>query len=75
MNERVCPAKHICLIIENKKSGYRKLKELRKTLKPQKYPSIAFDKGIKKVLAILLEQHRREKLKCNNDIVVPFMSN
>ena len=61
------------MIVENKNVRYMKLKELRTTLKTQKYPKMLVEKWIEKALAIPQEQLRSEKRKKKDDIL-PFIS-
>ena len=66
-------ARRTCIIVENKNVRYLKLKELRATLKTQKYPETVVEKGIEKTLAISQEHPRKEKLKKKDD-TLPFIS-
>ena len=50
-----------------------KLKELRTTLKTQKYPKMHVEQGIEKAIAIPQEQRRSEKQK-SNDNILPFIT-
>ena len=42
----LCLARYICMIVGNENVRYMKLKELRTTLKTQKYPKMVVEKGI-----------------------------
>ena len=66
-------ARRICMIVENEKSRTNKLKELKQTLRRQKYPEKIIENGIAKALKFSQNDLRKNKERKESNIL-PFIS-